>query len=101
MTKKQILEAQQNYRKECEIDDRTLPMIVHHYISIGEQVALNLTDEKIEKVYQSELQKQQEAEKKGSIYMITPEFQKYILVACQKLAKLEPDVRYDLIKHSL
>lgn len=102
MTKKEILAAQQQYKEKCEIDERTLPMIVHHYLSIGEQVAENLTDEKIERVYQNELKRQEEAEaKKGTVYLLTPEFQKYILVACQQLAKLEPDARYDLIKKNL
>lgn len=102
MTKKEILAAQQQYKEKCEIDERTLPMIIHHYLSIGEQAAKNLTDEKIERVYQNESEKQKEAEaKKGTICLLTPEFQKYILFACQQLAKLEPDARYDLIKHNL
>jgi hypothetical protein len=99
--KKELLLTQQNYIKECEIDERTLPMIVHHYISIGEQTASKLTDERIEQVYNKCVADDQAAQARGAILAITPEFQKYILVACQKLAQLPAEARYNLIKKNL
>lgn len=99
--KKSLLPAYQAYIKECEIDSRTLPMIVHHYVSIGEQAAASLTDEKIESVYQKCVKEQAETETKGRITIITPEFQKYILVACQKLYRLPNEVKYAIIKENI
>ena len=99
--RKQLLEAYQNYIKECEIDTRTLPMIVFHYISIGEQAAKHLTNEKIESVYNKSVEAQKEAESRGCVVLVTPEFQKYILCACQKLALLPDNVRYAIIKENL
>lgn len=100
--KKELVLAQENYYKECEIDPRTLPMIVRHYLSIGEQAAANLTDEKIEKVYERAVKEQEEIEaKKGSICIITPEFQKYILKACQQLYKSPEQAKYDIIKKNI
>ena len=99
--KKELVLAQENYYKECEIDPRTLPMIVRHYLSIGEQAAAGLTDDKIEKVYQQAVQKQKATESKGSVCLITPEFQKYILKACQQLNTLPDQAKYDIIKKNI
>lgn len=100
--KKALLERQEQFYNDYNIDSRTLPMIVHHYISIGEQAAASLSDEKIEKVYQNAVKEQEAIEaKKNSIYLITPEFQKYILKACQGLHKLPSDLRYAIIKKNI
>ena len=103
---KALLEAQQAYYKDCEIDPRTLPMIVHHYVSIGEQAAANLTDAKIQSIYEKAKREEIAIESKQipgkmSIRAVTPEFEQYILVACQKLYLLPSDVRYTIIKENL
>ena len=100
--KKALLPIYQKYLKECEIDSRTLPMIVHHYVSIGEQSAAALTTEKINKIYDKCVAEQQQIEsQKGHYAVITPEFQKYILVACQKLYLLPNEVKYAIIKENI
>ena len=99
--RKELIEIREQFYNDCEIDERTLGMIVHHYISLGEQAAANLTDEKIERVYQNAIQEEKEAEAKHQVTMITPDFQKYILKACQQLYKLPGEVKYDIIKRNL
>ena len=100
MTKEE-LRQQTKYLEENEIDERTLPLIVHHYVSIGEQAAANLTDEQIEKVYQKAAMEAEEADKQGRTSLITPEFQRYILKACQQLYLLPPKVRNNIIKKNI
>ena len=97
MTKKEQLVVDQYY-KDYNIDLRTMGMIVHHYIDIGERAAANITQEQIDKIYQQELVKQKQAESEGKIYMITPEFTAYLLTACMGLANLAPTIRYKIIK---
>lgn len=100
MTKEE-LRQQAKYLEENDIDERTLPLIVHHYMSIGEQAASGLTDAQIEKVYQQAVTKDMENKLNGSTSLITPEFQKYILKACQQLYLLPAKVRYNIIKKNI
>ena len=100
MTKEE-LKQQDKYLADNEIDERTLPLIVHHYVSIGEQAAGRLTDEQIEQVYQKAILENAKAEEKGSTSLITPEFQRYILKACQQLHLLPTKVRYNIIKKNI
>ena len=99
--KKEIQEIINNYYKEQEIDPRTLPMIVAHYLSIGEQAASKLTDEKIQEVYKRAVEEEEQAAAHGSTTMITPEFQRYILKACQQLALLPREAKNAIIKAGL
>lgn len=99
--KKSTQQAIEKFYKDCEIDSRTLPMIVHHYLSIGEQAASTLTKARIEEVYLKAVEEEQAATARGAVYMITPEFQKYILTACQQLYLLPADVKYAIIKLGL
>ena len=95
---KENKKAQLEFFKENNINVRTIKLIVSHFISIGEQAAENLTDEKIEQIYQQSVEKDKKL--KGASF-ITPEFQKYILTGCQKLAQLERNLRLDIIKEAL
>lgn len=95
---KKIVET---YYREYEIDLRTMPMIVHHYIDCGERQIAQLTREYIEKYYNALLKEEAEREKEGKISLISPEFNKYLLTACMGLYKLEPTIRYKLIKEWL
>ncbi len=99
--RKTLLEGYQKFIKENDIDTRTLCMIVHHYISIGEQAAGNLTDERIEKIYQNAIKEEKQLEGTNKISMITPEFQRYILKSCQALNKLPSNLRYEIIKEHI
>ena len=99
--KKEIQGIINNYYKEQEIDPRTLPMIVAHYLSIGEQAASKLTDEKIQEVYKRAVEEEEQAAAHGSTTMITPEFQRYILKACQQLALLPREAKNAIIKAGL
>lgn len=95
---KENRQAQLKFFKENNIDFRTIPMIVSHFISIGEQAAKGLTDEKIEQIYQQAVE---EDKKRKGASLIAPEFQKYILTCCQKLAQLDRNLRLDIIKEAL
>ena len=95
---KENRQAQLKFFNENDIDFKTIPLIVSHFISIGEQAAKNLTDEKIERVYQQAVERDKEL--KGAAY-ITPEFEKYILTCCKKLAELDRNLRLDIIKEAL
>ena len=99
--KKEIQGIINNYHKEQEIYPRTLPMIVAHYLSIGEQAASKLTDEKIQEVYKRAVEEEEQAAAHGSTTMITPEFQRYILKACQQLALLPREAKNAIIKAGL
>lgn len=99
--KKEFLELKQKYYQECNIDERTLPMVVHHYVSIGEQAAKMLTKSQIDKIYTKSKNEERIAEQNGQIQVITPDFQVYILTACKKLSELPPELRYDIIKKNL
>lgn len=95
---KENRQAQLKFFKENNIDFRTIPMIVSHFISIGEQAAKSLTDKKIEQIYQQAVE--EDKQRKGAS-LIAPEFQKYILTCCQKLAQLDRNLRLDIIKEAL
>lgn len=95
---KENRQAQLKFFKENDIDFRTIPMIVSHFISIGEQAAKSLTDKKIEQIYQQAVE---EDKKRKGASLIAPEFQKYILACCQKLAQLDRNLRLDIIKEAL
>lgn len=99
--KQELLKGYQNFIKENDIDTRTLCMIVHHYISIGEQAAENLTDARIDKIYQSAVEEEKKLKGTNRISLITPEFQQYILKSCQALSKLPSDLRYEIIKENI
>ena len=95
---KENRQAQLKFFKENNIDFRTIPMIVSHFISIGEQAAKSLTDKKIEQIYQQAVEEDKQRE---GASLIAPEFQKYILTCCQKLAQLDRNLRLDIIKEAL
>ena len=95
---KENKQAQLKFFKENNIDFRAIPMIGSHFISIGEQAAKSLTDKKIEQIYQQAVE---EDKKRKGTSLIAPEFQKYILTCCQKLAQLDRNLRLDIIKEAL
>ena len=84
-----------------KIDYRTLPLIVHHYVGIGERQVEVTTQEVIDNTYQAELEREREAEERGTVLIITPEFTKYILEACVGLWRLPEKLRYKIIKEYL
>lgn len=102
MEKKLTLAMQEeNYYKDYNIDPRTISMIVEQYIYMGEKSVKLLTDELLDAKLK-ELQKEEdEAKKHNSFSLITPEFNIYILRACQGLAKCDVKLRNRIIKKHL
>lgn len=104
MTAKERKELREKFFKEFDIstdsskDAGVGVFIAHHYISLGERVIQTITEEDIKKAYQDEVKKQKEAEEKGLVYMIEPDFTKFVLTACVALYKLPAEVKYDIIK---
>lgn len=99
--KKEIKTKVEAFYKENGIDFVSLPIIVAHYISIGEQAASQLDPFRVEDVYRQEVAKQQEAEEEGKICIITPEFTKFILTACYHLYLLPKDVKRAILIEGL
>lgn len=95
--KKETKQAVEAFVRENDLDSVTLSMVVAHYMSIGEQVASRLTDIRIEEVCKAEEEKQKAAESRGSIYLVTPEFTKFLLTTCQKLYLLPDEVKHAII----
>lgn len=97
MTKKtqQIIDK---FVVDNRLDWRTLKMIGHHYLYLGEQVISKLTPEDIEEVRENEIKKQEEAEKNGKIYLIEPAFTVYLLDACVALFNLDGVTRNIILK---
>ena len=95
---KENKKAQAKFFEENGLDFRSVPLVVSHFISIGEQAAKSLTDEKIEKIYQKAVE---DDKKKNGARFITPEFEKFILTACKNLAHLERNLMLDIIKEAL
>ena len=89
------------YCKDYNIDYRTLKMISNHYIYLGEQVIGNLTPADIEEAVSREQRKQEEAEARGTIYLIDPAFTEYLLNAVVGLYKIDSNVRYKILKEML
>lgn len=83
------------------IDVRTINMIIHHYLSLGEQTIANLTDEDIKEAHDRNLARQQEAEKRGKVYLIDASFVSYLLESCKALYNLPDKYRYKIIKEYL
>ena len=100
MTKKEK-KVMEGYCIEYHIDPRTTGMIVHHYIDCGEREISKLTLVKIDEVCDALKKQEAEAQAKGKIMLITPEFTKYILLACYGLYKIDESVRYKIIKEWL
>ena len=104
MTAKERKEMKEKFFKDFDINADSSKdagvgiLIAHHYISLGERVIETITDEDIEKAYQDEVQKQKDAEKKGLVDMVEPDFTKFVLTACVALYKLPAEVKYDIIK---
>ena len=91
----------EEYYRDYNIDPRTISMIVHHYIDVGERTIKGLTQKDIDDIYQRELIKEKECEKKGTILLITPDFTAYLLTACRGLSLLPDPIRYKFIKENL
>ena len=92
--RKALQEIANQYYEKCNVDELSLSVILEHYESIGRQAAVTLTPERVEKLYQVAIAKQNEIESKpGSICPITPEYQKFILTACYEFCQLPKDVQ--------
>ena len=100
MTKKEE-RVFQNWVNSYNIDYRTLPLIIHHYIEIGERAVSKITPKVIENYLHKTQKEQEEAEERGSISLITPEFVQYLLSACMGLYQIDAKVRYKIIKENL
>lgn len=100
-TNTRILKESQDYYQKYDIDLRTLPIIVKHYLSIGEQAASDLDENKISKLYEKAVKREKEAEAKGEVLLVSPHFESYILTACMGLNKLPDEVKYHIIKENL
>lgn len=95
---------QVEYEKWCKdfnVDERTIRLIVNHYVELGERTVSSLTPGIIEANYNKDKREEAEAESKGCIYFITPEFTKYLLEACVGLYKLSRTARCSIIKKYL
>ena len=86
------------YMDDYHIDPRTIGMIVHHYIDVGERTIKGLTQEDIDEIYQRKLEEEKECEKRGTILIISADFTAYLLTACLGLSKLPDAIRYKIIK---
>ena len=84
-----------------KIDYRTLPLIVHHYVAIGERQAQKLTHKQIEVIYEQKKVEEEECEKNGTVLIIGADFTKYLLEACIGLWELPEKLRYKIIKEYL
>ena len=100
MNKKETLIVEQFY-KDYHIDPRTMGMIVHHYIDIGERAAASITQDQVDRIYKEKKVEEAELEKNNQFLFMSPEFVAYLLTACSGLAKMDPNVRYKLIKETL
>ena len=89
------------FYKECEIDPRTLPLIVNHFVSIGKQAAERLTSERILEIHAKTLAEEKEAEAQGKVRMITADFESYILNGCKGLAALSHEARCRVIRQNI
>lgn len=78
---KTVLEFQQKH-------SGALPLIVQHLLKIGVRRASEITDEEIQAVKKRCEHEEAAAEKKGTVLLLTPEFQEYIITATRELAKL-------------
>ena len=67
---------------------RVLPLIVAHFIKIGQQRAATITDEEIQQIKEKVEQEEKTAETNGKIQIITADFQCFLLKACRELALL-------------
>lgn len=65
-----------------------LPLIVHHFLKLGEHRCLRITEKEIEEVRKKTEHDEAAAKKRGAILLLTPEFQCYIVKACKDLAQL-------------
>ena len=88
----------EQYCRDYNIDSRTLGMIGHHYLFLGEQIIATLTPEEIEETVFQEKKKQEKAEAEGKIYMIDPSFTEYLLNAVAGLYKINGTYRYKILK---
>lgn len=95
---KQEKTAVDKFYEDYHIDPRTMGMIANHYIAVGESIWAKITPEDIQATVEDEKKKQAEAEAKGHIYMITPEFTEYLLNACLGLSKLDPFIRHAILR---
>lgn len=98
---KQERKVVDQYMRDYNIDYRTIGMIVHHYIDVGERTIKALTPSDIQEVYERKIKEEKEAEAKGRILLITADFTKYLLEACVGLSKLPVRIRYKFIKEYL
>lgn len=87
--------------RENNVDDRTLPLIISHYLSLGENTIGGVTPDDIQEMYEREMAREKEAERRGKIYMIAPDFSKYLIECCVSLYKLDSVLRYKIISEVL
>lgn len=99
--KKEVKKQVEKFCKDNGINFVTLPMIVSHYLSIGDQAASTLDAFRVEEIYKHEVAKQEEAEKNGSVCLISPEFQKFLLESCYQLSQLTDEVKRAIIIEAL
>ena len=83
-----------NFKVYCEL-------VVNHYLSIGEQVAEQLTSEQIEATYEKVKKEEEEARKNNKFLFIGADFTRAILEACEYLAHTPKKARYNFIKYYL
>lgn len=95
--KKEETQIVNKWKRENDVDDRTLPLVVHHYITIGERAVNNLTTSIILDIYDKEVEREKEAAKEGKVLLLSPDFQKYLLTACKALYDLGAPLRYKII----
>lgn len=99
--KKEEKELFEKWCRENNVDDRTLPLIVNHYLHLGENIISGIDLDDIEVMYKKEVARQKEAESRGKIYLISPDFSKYLVECCVSLYKLDSGLRYKIIAEVL
>ena len=65
-----------------------LPLIVQHLLKLGVTRASQITDEEIQAAKERCQHEEEAAKRKGTILLITPEFQQYIITATRELARM-------------
>lgn len=99
MTKKE----KENITKTVEAmgGEWVAPLACSHLLKIGEDVAKTITTERIAEEMKKTRQKEQEAEARGMVYLMSAEFVRWLLESVAKFAKLPHPVRLRLIKKYL
>lgn len=77
------------------------PVVASHFLSIGEQAAKTITDERIAQEIKKQKEEERKAEAVGMVCLMSAEFVGEILKGCQVLANADSVARVLFIKKYL